>query len=124
MPELNLNIIDGEPFFAHEMNVNFTPTQIILDFKCVTPRNDPRAKAPRASFQLKHNIVMLEPWHAKAILGVLQESVRKYEETFGKIAKPKSLQAAEKKHKALLKKQTKKKAQAIQTPSDTPTYLG
>ena len=60
---ININIQDGEPIFAHEMSVNFTPTQFVLDFKCITPRNDPRSKT-RASFLLKHSVVMVDPWHA------------------------------------------------------------
>ena len=59
--QINLNINDGEPFFAHEVSMNFTPTQISMDFKCITPRTDPRSKGP--TFLLKHNVVMLEPWH-------------------------------------------------------------
>ena len=49
--QININIHEGEPFFAHEVTVNFTPTQLAMDFKCITPRTDPRSKKP--SFQLK-----------------------------------------------------------------------
>ena len=110
---INLNIVDGEAFFAHEVSVNFTPTQFMFDFKCITPRNDPRTKS-RASFLMKHNVIMVEPWHAKAVVQVLANVINKYEEEFGKITKPKAVTLAEKKHK----KQSKKK------PGETPSYFG
>jgi len=113
--QINLNISEGEPFFAHEVTVNFTPTQLTMDFKCITPRSDPRSKKP--SFQLKHNVIMIDPWHAKALIGVLGNVVSKYEEEFGKIQKPKSLQKAEKKQKELAEKLGEK-------APDIPTYMG
>ncbi len=112
--QINLNIVDGEPFFAHEVTVNFTPTQMTVDFKCITPRTDPRSKKP--SFQLRHNVVMIEPWHAKTLLGVLKNVVDRYEEEFGKIQKPKSLIKAEKKQKEFM-------AKAGEAP-EVPTYMG
>ena len=113
--QINLNISDGEPFFAHEVTINFTPTQVTMDFKCITPRTDPRSKKP--SFQLKHNVVMVEPWHAKNLLGVLSNVVQKYEEEFGKIQKPKALEKAEKKQKEFMKK-------AGEQVPEVPTYMG
>jgi len=40
--KVNFGIEDGDNFFAHEVSVNFNPTQFVLDFKCITPRVDPR----------------------------------------------------------------------------------
>ncbi len=112
---INININEGEPFFAHEVTVNFTPTQLTLDFKCITPRTDPRSKKP--SFQLKHNVIMLDPWHAKSFLSVLNSVVQKYEQEFGKIQKPKALLKAEKKQKEFVKK-------AGEQVPEVPTYMG
>jgi len=80
MPEeqketINLSIVDGEPFFSHELTVNSTPTQFTLDFKSITPRSDPRS--PRPTFLLKHNVVMVEPWHIKSIVQVLGNVIKK-----------------------------------------------
>lgn len=111
--QVNININDGDPFFAHEMSMNFTPTQFTLDFKCITPRNDPRNKET-ASFLLKHNVVMIDPWHAKAIYEVLGGVLKQYEKDFGKISKPEAITKAEKKHKKTQKPEG----------SDTPSYLG
>jgi len=113
MEQVNLNIDDGDAFFSHEVTVNFTPTQVTLDFKCITPRTDPRGKKP--SFQLKHNVVMLEPWHAKALIDVLKNVVQKYEKEFGKIKKPAAIAKAEKKQKNV---------KGEETISEIPTYLG
>lgn len=119
MPEhkesINISIVDGEPFFAHEMTCNFTPTQFTFDFKCISPRTDPRSKKP--SFLLKHNVVMVEPWHAKMILNVLANVVKKYEEEYGTIKKPKAVEIAEKKQKKAMKASPASEA-------ETPSYLG
>ena len=31
--KLNVSIVDGKTFYAHEASINFNPTQFILDFK-------------------------------------------------------------------------------------------
>ncbi|MEM4240248.1 MAG: DUF3467 domain-containing protein [Candidatus Woesearchaeota archaeon] len=111
---VNIQIIDGEPFFAHEVSINFTPTQFSFDFKCITPRIDPRSKKP--SFLMKHNVVMVEPYHAKMLLSVLNNILKRYEDEFGRIKKPKALEIAEKKQK--------KAMSAAKADTDTPSYLG
>ena len=63
---VNMTITDGEAFFAHELSVNFNPMQFILDFKCVTPRVDPRSKESIV-LNMKHNVIMVDPFHAKRI---------------------------------------------------------
>jgi len=117
MPEekINLNIQEGEPFFAHELSINFNPTQFVFDFKCVTPRVDPRSQN-RASISLKHNVVMVEPFHAKRVLELLTKVVKKYENEFGKIEKPKAIELLEKKRK-------EKKIETSKEDS-IPSYFG
>lgn len=115
--QVNLNIHEGDPFFAHEVTINFTPTQLTLDFKCITPRSDPRSKKP--NFQLKHNVVMMDPWHAKSLIDILNNVVQKYEGEFGKVSKPKSLVKAEKKQKELALAQGKKESELPK-----PNYMG
>lgn len=112
---VNLHIVDGEPFYAHEASINFTPTQFTMDFKCITPRTDQRSKNT-ASFLLKHNVIMLDPWHVKQLHAVLANILKKYEDEFGAIKKPKALEKAEKKHKTQQAQQGEK--------TETPTYLG
>ena len=113
MPEVNMNIVDGQAFFAHETSVNYTPTQIMLDFKSVTPRTDPRNKQA-ASFVMVHNLIMLDPFHAKQVHKILGEAIKKFETDYGKIDKPKAVAKAEKKHKS---------AEQASVP-EHPTYMG
>ena len=115
--KINLTISDGEPFFAHEMSVNFNPMQFIMDFRCVTPRNDPRSKS-RPSLMMKHNVVMVDPWHMVLIRGLMDRMIKKYEDEFGKIQKPKQIEAFEKKHKDKVKKGEK------ETKTEVPSYFG
>lgn len=114
---VNLHIVDGEPFYAHEATINFTPTQFIMDYKCITPRTDQRSKNT-VSFLLKHNVIMLDPWHAKQLNTVLANILKRYEDEFGTIKKPKPLEKAEKKHKTL------QAAQQSGEKTDAPTYFG
>lgn len=95
---VNASIIDGDEFYAHEVAMNFGPTQFVFDFKTVTPRIDPRANPEehQATIVIRHNVVLVEPFHAKQILGVLGESIKKYEQQFGTIEKPKALVMMEK----------------------------
>ncbi|MBN1645099.1 hypothetical protein JW851_03610 [Candidatus Woesearchaeota archaeon] len=113
-PKVNIQIKEGNVFFAHEMSANFTPTQFSLDFKSITPRTDPRSKQP--SFLLEHNLVLLEPWHAKMVSQVMNNVIKKYEEEFGKVKKPKALEKAEKKHK--------KQMESKEGSTETPSYFG
>lgn len=116
---INLSINDGEPFFAHEMSVNFNPMQFILDFRCVTPRNDPRTKGGRPSLNLKHNVVMVDPWHMVQINELLGRMIGAYEKEFGKIKKPKAVETFEKKHK-----KSAEKKQESATETEVPSYFG
>ncbi len=100
MPEkkkINMSIIEGDSFFSHETSINFSPTQFIFDFRNITPRIDPRS--PEATLVLKHNVVMLEPYHAKQFLSLLSNVIKKYESDFGKIDRPESLKKLQKKIK-------------------------
>ena len=118
MPEkksINIGIDDGKEFFAHETSVNFNPTQFIFDFRCITPRIDPRSKET-PFISLKHNVIMVDPWHAKEIMRILANAVQRFEQQFGKVEQPKAVKQYLKK----AKKQQKEEPQKTQTPS----YLG
>jgi len=112
--KINLGINDGNEFFAHEVSANFNPTQFILDFKCVTPRVDPRSKED-TYINIKHNIVLLDVYHLPKVVELLTNTIQRYEKEFGKIEKPKAIKQFEKKNK---KKKPAKK------DTSTPSYLG
>lgn len=111
--KLSVKIEDGDAFFAHETSINFSPTQIVLDFKNITPRMDPRAGADPI-LVLKHNPIILSPDHAKNLAELLNKIIKRYEKEFGKIKKPAALEKYEKKHKKKSK----------QTKIKTPEYFG
>ena len=121
-PSINMTINDGEPFFAHEMSVNFNPTQFILDFRNVTPRNDPRTKG-RPSLHLKHNVVMVDPWHMVQVRDLFNRMIEGYEKEFGKITKPKQIDAFEKKRKKG-SKDKKKNETKDEAKTEVPSYFG
>ena len=112
---ISINVNDGGAMYAHEMSVNLSPTQFMLDYKMITPRTDPRGKG-RPTFLIQHNVIIIDPWHAKSMIEVMQASVKRYEEEYGKIQKPKAVAKAEKKQKQLQSQTTDSK--------DTPNYMG
>lgn len=114
--KVNLNISEGDAFFAHELSISFNPTQFIFDFKCITPRVDPRSQT-RASIALKHNVVMINPFHAKKIVALLETTIKKYEKEFGAIEQPKALKALEKKKKS-------KDGSSSKIQDNIPSYFG
>lgn len=111
---INMGIDDGNEFFAHETSINFNPTQFVLDFRCITPRVDPRSKET-PFVALKHNVVMVDPWHAKEVHRILTNVIERYEEQFGKIERPKAVQKYLKQQKKVPKSGQK---------TETPSYLG
>lgn len=112
---LNVSINDGEAFFCHELSINFNPIQIIFDFKSITPRVDMRSK-DRPSISLKHNVVMLDPFHAKRMQELLTKVIKDYEKDFGKIEKPKAV--------AALEKRMAEKGEDPKKAVEVPTYFG
>ncbi|MBN2458582.1 DUF3467 domain-containing protein [Candidatus Woesearchaeota archaeon] len=112
---LNLSINDGMDFFAHEVSVNYNPTQFIFDFKSITPRMDPRNQ-DGATISLKHNVVLIDAYHAKRFHELLGKVLSGYEKELGKIEKPKAISKAEKKRN----KNPKGKKEKVSLPS----YLG
>ncbi len=115
--QVNMNINDGGEFFAHELSINFNPMQFMLDFKSVTPRNDVRSRE-NAFFSMKHNLIMIDPYHAKKIYELLGSTIARFEEQFGKIDVPKAVKKWNKDNK---KKKGKKKTD---TKTNLPSYLG
>lgn len=112
--KINLNINEGDAFYAHELSINFNPLQFVFDFKSVTPRVDPRSR-DRASIVMKHNVILVDPYHAKRVYELLGDVLKKYEKEFGKIEKPKPLQVIEKKNKKYATQLESK--EKIETPS-------
>ncbi|MFA4886920.1 MAG: DUF3467 domain-containing protein [Candidatus Nanoarchaeia archaeon] len=98
--QINIRVKEGDPFLAHETTINYNPTEFVLDFKCMTPLQE----LNQQSLLIKHNIVLLTPWHARSFLDALTRVIGDYESKFGTIKKPIELEKAEK----LVKKQQQK----------------
>ncbi|MCK5282818.1 MAG: DUF3467 domain-containing protein [Nanoarchaeota archaeon] len=114
--KINVSINEGSAFFAHEASINYSPAQFILDFRCVTPRVDPRSNdAP--TINMHHNVVMVDPYHAKKIYDLLGKVLGKYEKDFGKIEKMKAAKIIEKK----MKKQRENMSNEVKS---VPNYFG
>ncbi len=116
--KINFSIAEGDEFFAHEVTINFNPTQFILDFKCITPRSDPRNQQG-PTIALKHNIVMLDPYHTKKFHELMGGVLSRYEKEFGKIKKPAAIEKAEKKNKNLLEQ-----GKQDRSKTSLPSYFG
>ena len=112
---INFSINEGDAFYAHQASINFNPSMIFLDFKSVTPRVDERNQT-QATIVLKHNVVMMDPYHVLLFKNLLDKVVKDYQKEFGKIEKPKALKDLEKKGKKLSAMSSEK--------IETPTYLG
>ena len=114
--KITLSIDEGGVFFANETSVNFNPTQFTLDFKCITPRIDPRSREAPV-LNIKHNLVILDVFHAKQFVGMLSDVIKKYEKDFGKITKPDAVKKYEEKRKTHFKKEDNRK-------ETIPSYFG
>jgi hypothetical protein len=112
---VNVSVQEGDAFFCHEMSINYNPLQFVFDFKSITPRVDMRSKQGPV-IAIKHNVVMLDPFHAKRMLELMAKVIGDYEKDFGKITKPKAVEKMEKKMEA--------QAKEGKDVSMAPTYFG
>ena len=112
--QLNVRIRDGEQFFSNESSINFNPNELVIDFKCVTHTHD---VADRRGLVLKHNMVIMNPFHAKNFLVMFSKVIKEYERRFGEIIKPEAVKRAE----SMLKKEEKKKSES---KKDAEIYFG
>jgi len=104
--KLNVNINDGDEFFAQEASVSYSPTLFNLDFRRITSRIDMRSNDANV-LVLKHNVIMLEPYVVKKLMEILGRAVDKYEKEFGKIETPESVKKLEAKVKKQIQTQSK-----------------
>ncbi len=112
--QLNVRIRDGEQFFSNESSINFNPNEIVIDFKCMTHTHD---VADRRGLVLRHNMVIMNPFHAKNFLVMFSNVIKDYENRFGEIKKSEAVKRAE----GMLKKEEKKKSEVRNDPD---TYFG
>ena len=115
--KINVSIEEGQTFFANEISVNFNPIQFFLDFKSVSPRVDIRTKENEMNLRVEHNVIAIDPFHAKKVFETLKQGIENYEKEFGEIKKPESIQKLEEKQKQQGEDQNK-------MAEKTPIYFG
>ena len=91
--QINLRVKDEDQFYANEISINFNPNELILDFKCITHIHD---VGEHRSMMLRHLPVIINPFHAKSFLNMLNNAINDYEAKFGEIKKSEALKKAEK----------------------------
>ena len=91
--EIQVNVEDGETFFADEVSVIHNPVRIVIDFKSITPRID--VKPSQIRLRMKHNTIVLDPQLAKDFLKALTTNIANFEKRFGIIKKLKSVELAQ-----------------------------
>ena len=115
--KINLRVKDKDQFYSNEVSINFNPNEIILDFKCITHMHD---VGDHRSILLKHSPVILNPFHAKSFLVMLNNAIKDYESKFGEIKKSEALKKAEK----LVKKDEKDKSLLEKVKEKSESYFG
>ncbi|MBS3165366.1 DUF3467 domain-containing protein [Candidatus Woesearchaeota archaeon] len=89
--------LDRQPLYCNQMTVSHSPTQFFLDFRLVYPQFSPDNQQATVAL---HKLIVLEPYHLKETIKVLQENVQRYEKAYGKITTPKAVERAKKAHKS------------------------
>ena len=103
---------DKNPFSSNNQTVIHQPEKFIIDFKGISTQSTPEGKP---TLIINHRAILLEPYIAKGFLDALSGNIKKYEEKFGKIKIPDSIEKA-------------KKEMDMQKPEETstksPSYMG
>ena len=116
--KINVNINDGEAFYSNETSISHNPVQFVLDFKQITPRIDMRSQQSQL-FCLKHNVILIDPLHAKRLSDMMQAAIKEYENKFGKIEATPAIKKFEKENK---KEANKSKPKTVK--AESPSYFG
>ena len=114
--EVNIRVKDNDIFYANEISVNVNPTEVILDFKCLSQLQD---IANHSALIVKHCPIIITPYSAKNLNELLTKAIKDYEKKFCKIEKSKAIKKAEK----IIDKQKKEKKEKIDVIKPE-TYFG
>ena len=86
----------GEAFFCDAITVVHNPSKFVFDFKQTVPVIDQIENQGRVSFITRHKSVVMDPFLAKELVGILKNNIEKYEKQFGEIKFGKSPKKAKK----------------------------
>lgn len=76
---------NNEVFFADKAVVSHNPNKFLIDFSQSVPRFDQVADKMHQTIVTKHNTIILDPGVIKSLAYVINENIKKYESSFGKI---------------------------------------
>ncbi len=90
----NVEVQNGQDFFADQVSVSHNPLKFIIDFTRTTPRIDGSSQEqPR--LVMSHNVLLIDPYLAKEFMDILKDNISRYEKRYGKISKPSQLKKVE-----------------------------
>jgi len=79
-PQQQINIEIGEKeaegIYSNMYSITFNPAEFVIDFGRILPH------APKAKIFAR---IVMTPQHARGLFGLLEDSIKKFEERFGKI---------------------------------------
>ena len=104
--QINVEVQNGQDFYADQVSVSHNPLKFILDFTRTTPRIDGNATSqPR--LVMSHSVLLLDPYLAAEFIEVMKDNIAKYEKRYGKITKPGPLKKVEEEAKKTGKKEVR-----------------
>ncbi len=104
-PQINVEVQNGQDFYADQVSVSHNPLKFILDFTRTTPRIDGNATSqPR--LVMSHNVLLIDPYLLIEFVDVMKDNIAKYEKRYGKITKPAPLKRVDEEMKKAGKKDT------------------
>ena len=87
---INLSIDhSNHGFFSDGMSLLNRQDKFFIDFRQNTPRLDTIGEKQQQTNVVKHSTVILDPVMAKALMNLLQDSMKNFEKNHGKIKMPK-----------------------------------
>ena len=87
---INLSIDhSNHGFFSDGMSLLNRQDKFFIDFRQNTPRLDTIGEKQQQTNVVKHSTVILDPVMAKALMNLLQDSLKNFEKNHGKIKMPK-----------------------------------
>jgi len=76
-------------FFSDGMSLLNRQDKFFIDFRQNTPRLDTIGEKQQQTNVVKHNTIILDPVMAKALMNLLQDSLKNFEKQHGKLKMPK-----------------------------------
>lgn len=109
---------DNNPMLSTQQTISHTPEKFVIDFQAVTMQFDP-GSVP--TMIVNHRVIILDPYRVRPFINALTENLARYEEKFGLVKEPESIEKAKKEME--LQEKTEKKLSKAVTRSK-PDYMG